>query len=1015
MKIRLALLSLVVAASPAFAASDYEPFANATAFGGSPYNVGSPLCSGFTALSLVNATNATGGVWGCVSNLPGVAVSGIPVINSGNLSYTGLSNNQGNSLFIPSATGNMGRLTLPFQVSSGQAYYSFLLKVTDVSTLSSANSVNYFAGFQDTLGPQRAALGRAQSYLAATKSGSGYVLGIGKNSPTVAHTVYDTAVRNVGDTLLIVASYDYTATGHPAKLWINPDPSTFGAATPPTATLTTTNGTTELNSPGIQSFVLGCFTAAPPACVVDDLRVGLSWAIVTGSPDIQTEPAAETTNSGATATFSVFATGAAPLSYQWMRGATVLSDGGNIVGSSTSALSIMNCSQTDAVTYSVLVTNAYGSTNSSSATLTVNQLVADPAIPVEPVSVTNNYGTTATFSVGATGQSTLGYQWVQTGVGNLSDGGNVAGSSTSALTLSSVSYPNAGSYYVVVTDLNGSTNSATETLTVIEPIITGQSGSASVNQGGTTTFSVTAIGAPTLTYQWSKNGVAYSSDGGDVSGTQTSALTISPAATGDAGSYSVLVTDGSGMSAQSTNAVLTVLTAPAIASQLSPLTITPGNNATFAFGVTGGAPITFYWFSNNVAIPGATNFSYSVTNVQLGMSGQFYAIASNALGTATSGAVSLTVVPNIHLYSTNLVVVRVGNGAEPQDFTGSSVFLDQYTTNGTYLNTVCIPDSGSSALLDIAPDVNGTTITGTALSLSGDGLELVLSGYNTPWPHNGVLFSSTSTSTPRGVGMVNSQGHFVLPISDKNAFSATYYRGAASDGTNNYWGAGNTGGTYYFGLSAPATNVQSIFANLRSTSIFNGNLYAVSGSSGGIAILGWTGLPTNTVTPQNLFIPGATPTDMALDPTGTIMYLGTSSGIMKYTLGGSWTYQSTITGYAIRYLTADFTQNPPVIYATTSDSSYDHLIRVVDDGSSAEQVLMTVGVNQNFRGIRFGPGEPYFNFTNAPGNIVLSWDGYYTLQSSTNAASGYADIPTATTPYTNAFTNANQTFFRLRQ
>lgn len=156
MKKLLVALSLLAASHPAGAVSVYEPFANATANGGSAYTVGSLLCSGFSGAGFAEATNATGGVWGCVSNEAGAAVTGLPIIASGNLSYPGFSASPGNSLSFPSATGNMGRMSFPFPaVSSGQCYYSFLLQITDVSKLSSAGASNFFAGFADTTGPAK--------------------------------------------------------------------------------------------------------------------------------------------------------------------------------------------------------------------------------------------------------------------------------------------------------------------------------------------------------------------------------------------------------------------------------------------------------------------------------------------------------------------------------------------------------------------------------------------------------------------------------------------------------------------------------------------------------------------------------------------------------------------------------------------------------------------------------------------------------------------------------------------
>ena len=47
-------------------------------------------------------------------------------------------------------------------------------------------------------------------------------------------------------------------------------------------------------------------------------------------------------------------------------------------------------------------------------------------------------------------------------------------------------------------------------------------------------------------------------------------------------------------------------------------------------------------------------------------------------------------------------------------------------------------------------------------------------------------------------------------------------------------------------------------------------------------------------------------------------------------------------------------------------------------------------------------------------NVVLTWNGTWTLQSSTNVASGYENIGGATSPFTNSITSAPQMFFRLR-
>jgi hypothetical protein len=85
--------------------------------------------------------------------------------------------------------------------------------------------------------------------------------------------------------------------------------------------------------------------------------------------------------------------------------------------------------------------------------------------------------------------------------------------------------------------------------------------SQSICSGDTASFSVTADGQPTLTYQWRKNGNNLS-NGGPISGATTSMLTINPAVAGDSGNYDVVVTDGFGQQITSTTAVLTVNARP---------------------------------------------------------------------------------------------------------------------------------------------------------------------------------------------------------------------------------------------------------------------------------------------------------------------------------------------------------------------------------------------------------------------------------------------------------------------
>ncbi len=91
----------------------------------------------------------------------------------------------------------------------------------------------------------------------------------------------------------------------------------------------------------------------------------------TNPPEIVLQPVDQTVSAGATAVFEVEAQGAAPLTYQWLRGGLPLTDDGRITGSASATLEIMDAQSSDAGVYSVAVSNPYGSTNSAGALLTI--------------------------------------------------------------------------------------------------------------------------------------------------------------------------------------------------------------------------------------------------------------------------------------------------------------------------------------------------------------------------------------------------------------------------------------------------------------------------------------------------------------------------------------------------------------------------------------------------------------------------------------------------------------------
>jgi glucose/arabinose dehydrogenase len=97
-------------------------------------------------------------------------------------------------------------------------------------------------------------------------------------------------------------------------------------------------------------------------------------------PAITAQPANRTVAIGQTATFSVAATGTQPLTYQWQRGTT------NIAGATSASYSLTAAAADTGATFRVVVTNAFGTVTSSSATLTVTSNAA----PVATISTPTN-------------------------------------------------------------------------------------------------------------------------------------------------------------------------------------------------------------------------------------------------------------------------------------------------------------------------------------------------------------------------------------------------------------------------------------------------------------------------------------------------------------------------------------------------------------------------------------------------------------------------------------------------
>ena len=159
------------------------------------------------------------------------------------------------------------------------------------------------------------------------------------------------------------------------------------------------------------------------------------------APTISAAPVAVAVTEGEPATFSVVATGDAPLNYQWLRG------GVDIGGATAASYTLASATLADSgAAFSVRVGNSAGSVTSSAAVLTVNAMTVAPVITTQPAAVGIAAGGSASFTVAASGTPAPTPQWLIAGGADLADGAGsgaltgatIAGAGTATLTLTNV-------------------------------------------------------------------------------------------------------------------------------------------------------------------------------------------------------------------------------------------------------------------------------------------------------------------------------------------------------------------------------------------------------------------------------------------------------------------------------------------------------------------------------------------------------------------------------------------------
>jgi len=387
-------------------------------------------------------------------------------------------------------------------------------------------------------------------------------------------------------------------------------------------------------------------------------------------------------NVGQSASLTASCSGSAPFAYQWYKDSVAIS------GATSPTYAINSLQLSDTACYTVIISNSAGSAKSSDYKITVSSVAIAPSITTQPLASTISAGSSASMSVAASGTAPLSYQWYRNGVA-------LAGETASSLYLPATTSSDEGSYTVKVSNSAGSISSNAATLSIttatVAPSITSQPASSSVTAGQSASFFVTTSGTAPFTYQWYKDGVA-------IAGATASSYSLTAASAGNAGAYTVTVSNSAG-SITSTAATLSIaaaVVAPSISTQPTSLSVTASQNATFAVAATGTAPLSYQWYKDGVAVSGATSLSLSLSTVATSDAGAYTVKISNAAGSVTSSVANLSVTTQVVTKTASAPVIDIqpapvgavaGNSASfSVSVSGTAPFSFQWYKDGANLS-----------------------------------------------------------------------------------------------------------------------------------------------------------------------------------------------------------------------------------------------------------------------------------------------------------------------------------------
>lgn len=503
-----------------------------------------------------------------------------------------------------------------------------------------------------------------------------------------------------------------------------------------------------------------------PAAILSLYAAGRAAGVL--PPTITAQPVSEGLYPGRNARFAVTASGTAPLTYQWRKNGTPLSDGGNVSGATSSGLTLTAVAAGDVASYDLVVTNSAGSVTSSVAALTLiaptgagYEAAVMAAAPLAYWRLNEAFGSVNAFDLYGGFTGTYGVNTTAGAVGPESP----EYSGFEALNTGVTLYQNGADSWVAVPPLNVNTNTMTITAWIY-PASNNQTNAGIFYQRQGLTVAGLAydnFDGTRLGYNWNDAAGAYNFDSGlyippfqwsfvavvveptkatlylYTTNAQYAAANVRTHPNQDFAGPSYIGNDTfSSTGARTFNGTIDevavwkraltseqiaalytaasgTLFAPKVTAQPASQTVYAGMNAQFNAAAAGSATLKYQWLKNGAPVAdggvfsGATTPSLSLTGVALGDAGNYAVVVTNVLGAVTSQVATLTVLPasaRIAWSAPALITTADATLTQPGSVVGAAVFGN--------LRTVVTLTGGTA--LDFKSDGSVASTTGNGTS-----------------------------------------------------------------------------------------------------------------------------------------------------------------------------------------------------------------------------------------------------------------------------------------------------------